>query len=142
VPTYKLRYHDGQLSTLSHRDGTRRWARTQRALLRIMKRHILADKAYYERHAARLNRRLADLHRAVAVPMLLFGDASAARNARNARLYLARCAAYGDPQRWLVAASFAPGPVRRLMVSLREGVRREGAAGLARRVLEAVRKRI
>jgi glycosyltransferase involved in cell wall biosynthesis len=142
VPTYKLRYHDGQLSSLTHRDAKHRWARTQRSLLRVMKRHILADKAYYERHGARLNRRLADLHRAAAVPMLLFSDASAARNARNARLYLARCAAYGHPQWWLIAASLAPGSIRRLLVSLREGVRREGIAGLARRILKAVGKRI
>ena len=71
VPTYKLRYHDGQLSTTARSDGRAVWLRKQRVLLRVMKRHILSDQAYYERHRARLDRRLADLHRAVAVPMML-----------------------------------------------------------------------
>ena len=144
IPTYKLRYHDGQLSSMAHRDARHRWVRTQRSLLRVMKRHILADRAYYERHKARLDARLADLHRAVAVPMLLLGehDARGARYARYARRYLARCAAYGSPQPALVVASFAPGPARRMAVSIFEGARKDGASGLARRILRAVRKRL
>src|SRR5204862_7973924 len=71
VPTYQLRYHHGQISTTARSDGRAVWLRTQRVLLRVMKRHMLADPAYYQRHKARLDRRLADLHRAVAVPMLL-----------------------------------------------------------------------
>lgn len=144
LPTYKLRYHDGQLSSLAHRDAKYRWLRTQRSLLRVMKRHIFGDRTYYERHRARLDRRLADLHRAVAVPMLLLGeyDSRGARHARYARRYLARCAKYGSPQPWLVAASFAPGPLRRLAVSIGEGVRREGVSGLARRIGNALRRRV
>jgi glycosyltransferase involved in cell wall biosynthesis len=144
VPTYKLRYHEGQLSSMAHRDATYRWLRTQRSLLRVMKRHILADRTYYERHKTRLDRRLADLHRAVAVPLLLLGghDASGRRYARYARLYLARCAAYGHPEQALVAASFAPGPVRRFAVSIIEGVRKEGLSGLAARVRKAIRARV
>jgi len=144
VPTYKLRYHEGQLSSGAHRDTTYRWARTQRSLLRIMKRHILADRAYYERHKPRLERRLADLHRAVAVPLLLLGHQHAfgQRYARYARRYLSRCASYGRPEPALVLASFAPGPIRRPIVSIYEGVRKEGLAGFARRIVNVIRKRL
>jgi glycosyltransferase involved in cell wall biosynthesis len=143
VPTYKLRYHDDQLSSMVHSDAKFRWARTQRSLLRVVKRHILADEAYYQRHRTRLDRRLADLHRAVAVPMLLLGerDTFASRYARHARRFLARCSKYGHPQRALYAASFAPGPVRRMVVSIIEGVRRYGAAAVAGRALKAIRAR-
>ena len=143
VPTYKLRYHEGQLSSMAHRDAKRRWLRTQRSLLRVMKRHIFADRAYYERHKTRLDRRLADLHRAVAVPMLLLDEhhTVGSRYAKYARRYLARCSAYGHPQPALLTASFAPGPVRRLAVSIIEGLRKEGLSGLARRIRKGIRAR-
>jgi hypothetical protein len=132
VPTYKLRYHVGQISTTVREDGKANWLRKQRVLLRVMKRHILADQAYYQRHRARLDRRLADLHRAVAVPMLLIDDSTASRHPypRYARLYLRRCRRHGHPQRMLYAASFAPGAVRRLMVTIVERVRIDGVAAV------------
>ena len=125
VPTYKLRYHEGQISTTARSDGKYVWMRKQRILLRVIKRHILADAAYYERHRARLDRHLAHLHRAVAVPMLLLnGHARGDRRyGRYARLYLSRCQAYGTPAIGLYAASFAPGPVRRFLVTVIERVR-------------------
>ena len=143
VPTYMLRYHDDQLSSMVHSDAKFRWVRTQRSLLRVVKRHILADQAYYQRHKARLDRRLADLHLAVAIPMLLLGerDSFGSRYARYARRFLARCSAYGHPRRMLYAASFAPGPIRRTVVTIVEGVRKEGAAAVAGRALKATRGR-
>jgi glycosyltransferase involved in cell wall biosynthesis len=126
VPTYSLRYHDGQISTTARNDGKYVWMRKQRVLLRVIKRHILADGNYYERRRARLDEHLAHLHRAVAVPlMLLSGSAAAeARYGRYARLYLSRCRAYGYPALALYAASFAPGPVRRTLVTIIEHARR------------------
>ena len=142
IPTYKLRYHPGQLSSMAHSDATFRWVRTQRSLLRIVKRHILADQAYYQRHRQRLDRRLADLHRAVAVPMLLLGNNSWGRRyARYARRFLGRCSTYGHPQHTLFAASFAPPALRRTVVATLEGVNKEGVAGLARRALKKIRTR-
>jgi glycosyltransferase involved in cell wall biosynthesis len=140
VPTYKLRYHGGQLSNTSQRDGKARWVRTQRHLLRVVKRHILADQSHYERNRTRLDRRLSDLHRSVAIPMLLMPDGGARgeRYARHARLYLARCSRYGHPQRALYAASMAPGPIRRAIVSVIETVRKEGIAAVARRALKTL----
>lgn len=140
VPTYKLRYHAGQPSTTIRSDGTAVWLRKQRVLLRVMKRHILADRDYYDRHRGRLDRRLADLHRAVAIPMMLVtaGPATGGRYRRGARLYLARCRRLGHPQRALYAASYAPGIVRRLAVAVIERVRTEGVAAALGRAAAAV----
>ena len=143
VPTYKLRYHEAQISSTARSDGIFVWIRKQRALLRLIKRHALADPAYHRRHRKRLDRHLADLHRAVAVPMMLLGPGNAAgrryaKYARYSRLYLARCREFGYPQRALYAASFTPGPVRRVVVAIIEGVRRDGVAGLISRALGAM----
>lgn len=126
VPTYKLRYHDGQVSTTARSDGKYVWMRKQRILLRVIKRHVMADRAYYERHRERLDRHLAHLHRAVAVPLLLLSGSPAAeaRYGRYARLYLSRCRAYGSPAHALHVASFTPGVMRRLLVTIIERARR------------------
>jgi hypothetical protein len=144
VPTYKLRYHDGQLSSMWRSDGKLRWARQQRHLLRVLKRHILADRGYYELHQRRLDRRLADLHRAAAVPMMLLGDDDGRgdRSARYARLYLARCAGYGHPERALYAASFAPASVRRGGVTIIESLRKEGVTAVVARTLKFLTRRL
>ena len=144
VPTYKLRYHTGQISTMARRDGMFVWIRKQRALLRVVKRHALADPAYYQRHRERLDRHLVDLYRGVAVPMMLLGEGNSAgrryeRYARYARLYLARCGDYGSPQRALYAMSFMPGPVRRMAVRIIEDIRRDRLATLVKR---AIRRRL
>jgi len=141
VPTYKLRYHDGQISTTARSDGKYVWQRKQRTLLRVVKRHVLADQAYYQRHKKRLDWHLADLHRAVAVPMMLLGGGAVGnRYARYSRLYLARCRDYGSPERALYAASFAPGPVRRAAVTIIEGVRKDGLAAVAGRAVTFIVK--
>jgi glycosyltransferase involved in cell wall biosynthesis len=125
VPTYQLRYHPGQVSGTSGPDGTYRWIRKQQILLRVVKRHALADEAYYRAHRPGIDRHLAHLHRAVAVPLLLQRDRARARNryVRYARLYLARCARYGHPARALQVAAAAPAPLRRMAVQAVETVR-------------------
>src|SRR4029078_11138767 len=142
VPTYKLRYHHGQISPPARSDGRAVWLRKQRVLLRVMKRHILADPAYYERHRTRLDRRLADLHRAVAVPMLLAhaGTPAGDRNARNARLYLRRCRQYGHPERTLMALTIVPSRMRAFALQVTEGLRQAGVGGFGARAFDAVRR--
>jgi glycosyltransferase involved in cell wall biosynthesis len=144
VPTYLLRYHEGQLSTTVREDGRAVWLRKQRVLLHVMKRHILSDQAYYDRHRARLDRRLSDLYRSVAVPMMLVsaGPATRGRYRRGARLYLDRCRRHGHPQWALYAASFAPAIVRRRTVALIEGVRTEGVAAAFGRVATVLLRRL
>lgn len=125
VPTYKLRFHDGQISSTSGKDGHHVWLRKQQELLRLVKRQVLADGRYYEEHRAHLDRCLSRLHRAVAVPMML-SDVPLARSrvySRRARKHLARCAQlkHAHPALWCL--TFAPAAVRRFAVSVIETVR-------------------
>jgi glycosyltransferase involved in cell wall biosynthesis len=122
VPTYKLRYHPGQITSMEGSRGRYLWLRKQQELLRLVMRHALQDRDYYERHRARVDRHLAHLHRAVAVPMMLMTDAHAAYG-RRARVYLARCAAYGHPHRMLWLTTFASPAVQRLAASVAETAR-------------------
>ncbi len=125
VPTYRLRYHEGQVSTTAGPDGTPVWMRKQQILLRVVKRHALADRDYYERHREPIDRHLAHLHRAVAVPMLLSRDSASRsrRYLRYARRHLRRAAWYGHPARALQLALFSPEPIRRFVVSGVESLR-------------------
>ena len=125
VPTYKLRYHPGQISTTAGANGRYVWARKQQCLLRIIRRHALADAAYYSAHRRQIDRHLAQLHRAVAIPLMLCDSSSTQRRyyARRARKHLARCWRYGRPQLGLWLLTFTPGTIRRFAVSLVEVLR-------------------
>jgi glycosyltransferase involved in cell wall biosynthesis len=144
VPTYKLRYHPDQISTTAGRNGRAVWLRKQRELLRVMKRHIVADPDYYEKHKLRLERRLAELHRAVAVPLLLADESTPSRHrsGRAARVYLERCRRLGHRAPGLWLASFAPPALRRLAVTIVEDVRLEGVSGLLRRAINRLRRKL
>jgi hypothetical protein len=125
VPTYKLRYHPGQISSTAGERGRYVWTRKQQCLLRIVRRHATADPAYYAAHRGRLDRQFAHLHRAIAIPLLL-GEGSPARSrdlARRARKHLARAWRYGHRHAGLWLLSFAPGRARRLGVGLVEYAR-------------------
>jgi glycosyltransferase involved in cell wall biosynthesis len=125
VPTYKLRYHPGQLSTTHRVDGNYIWIRKQQSLLRVIKRHSLADPVYYASHRARIDRHLARLHRAVAVPLMIFpGPSSRNRNyVRRARRYLAGCRRYGRREAALSVISYMPGPLRHVATAALERMR-------------------
>jgi glycosyltransferase involved in cell wall biosynthesis len=138
VPTYKLRYHPGQISSTSGKDGRRVWLRKQQELLRVVKRQMLADDAYYQQHRAHLEHSLSNLHRAVAVPLMV-ADVPAHRSrvyARRARKHLARCAELKNAYPTLWCLTFAPAAVRRFGVSLVEYGRGLSRRWLANRVLQ------
>jgi hypothetical protein len=101
------------------------WIRKQRILLRVIKRHAFADRAYYELNRARLDAHLAHLHRAVAVPLLLSRPRGRRISfGRRERAYLAGGVRFGrrDWPLWLL--SYSPPLVRRLGVSMVEKVRK------------------
>jgi glycosyltransferase involved in cell wall biosynthesis len=126
LPTYKLRYHPGQVSTTARTDGGYVWLRKQQGLLRIVKRHALSDPSYYESRRRTIDVQLARLHRAAAVPLLLYGSGTRAtrrRYARRARPYLRQCRENGRPEPLLWLLSFSPGPIRRLGVTIIEKLR-------------------
>jgi glycosyltransferase involved in cell wall biosynthesis len=121
IPTYKLRYHQGQMSNASSPRGGYVAIRKQQSLLRAVKRHALQDTHYYVTHKKPIDARLARLHRAVAIPMLAYdGDRARLQISctRRARVYLAGCRRYGlrTPVLWYL--SFSPRIVRRLAFGL------------------------
>ena len=127
VPTYRLRYHPRQLSTTRKANGKYVWIRKQQSLLHVTRRHALANRDGNGLRRASVDERLAHLHRAVAVPLMLFDGGTAAtrkRFARRARKYLARCADLGHPEPGLLWLSHLPGPLRRLGVTLVQTLRR------------------
>lgn len=125
VPTYQLRYHDAQESGGSGAAGTFRWMRKQQILLRVVRRHALADADYYRAHRPAIDHQLAHLHRAAAVPMLLQPPrASAPRRYRRCAVgHLRRAAAYGHPSRLLELAALMPSPLRHVAVRSLQSLR-------------------
>lgn len=125
VPTYKLRFHAGQISSTSGTDGHHVWLRKQQELLRLVKRQMFADGLYYQAHRARLDRCLSRLHRAVAVPLMLANVPRPKSRvySRRARMHLARCAQLRHSYPTLWCLTFAPVALRRFAVSLIEAAR-------------------
>ena len=128
VPTYKLRYHAQQISTTRKPRGGKVAIRIQRDLLRVARHHLLRDAQFYSRHRERIDRHLARLCRAAAVPLLSYAGGTAHEDShypRRARRYLAKCRDYGQGEPLLYAMSFSPHLVRRLafkLMSVRAGL--------------------
>jgi hypothetical protein len=125
IPIYKLRYHAGQISTTKGERGARNAIKKQRDLLQVLKDHGLRDKDYYQQHRKAIDRQLARLHRAVAIPLLSYSQGSSHQNKhypKRARKYLQKCSALGQPECYLWLLSFLPHFWRRLgFLALRLG---------------------
>jgi len=121
VPSYAIRYHADQISTMVGPRAPWILIRKQQGLLRVLRAHGLRDAATYAMHAARIDRQVARLCRAVAVPMLGYDSGSRHRRRslpRRARTYLGFAAARGYPQWLLMAASWLPHALRRALMKL------------------------
>ncbi len=110
-PTYKLRYHPGQVSSRAGAGGGLNAVKLQRGLLRVARVHGLRDRRYYDANRARVDALIARLCRAAAVPLIAYGGAG--RHARKyfprrARRYLAWSARHGQPMRLLRLVSYLP----------------------------------
>jgi glycosyltransferase involved in cell wall biosynthesis len=121
VPTYKLRYHVGQISTTRRPQGGKVAIRIQRDLLRVARHHLLGDPAYYLSNRRRVDSQIARLCRAAAVPLMSY-DAGTDHENRwypvRARRYLERCALHGKREALLYALTYAPHLVRRIAFKL------------------------
>ncbi|HWR97749.1 MAG TPA: glycosyltransferase family 2 protein [Candidatus Methanoperedens sp.] len=116
VPTYKLRYHSGQISTTFGPERGRIALRKQRDLLRVLVAHGVDDREYYVAHKSSMDRQQARLCRAIAIPMMSLCQGSPHEDKyfpRRARRYLCRCAVLGHPEWFLWLLSFAPHSLRR-----------------------------
>jgi glycosyltransferase involved in cell wall biosynthesis len=129
IPTYKLRYHPDQISTTEGARGRDNNIKKQRELLQIFRVHGLRDEEYYQQHARAVDKQLARLYRAVAIPLLSYGTGSPYQNKyypKRARKYLGKCARPGKKQCFLWSLSFLPHYLRRLgfaIFSIRQRLR-------------------
>jgi glycosyltransferase involved in cell wall biosynthesis len=117
VPTYKLRYHPGQISTTANADGTYVALQKQHCLLRTVRHHIRRNPDYYELHREDLDLLLARLHRAVAIPLIsceLNGSRARTGYTGRARKHLARAWTLGRREPVLWTISLLPAAARRL----------------------------
>ena len=117
VPTYKLRYHSDQISTTRRPQGEKVAIRIQRDLLRVARHHLRADSDFYSRNRDKIDRQLAVLCRAVAVPLLSYDGGSRHENRTypiRARRYLEKCREFGQSERLLYAMTYSPHAIRRV----------------------------
>ncbi len=110
VPTYKLRYHDDQISTTRNKpNGTEILIKKYSNLIEIAERHGLKDRDFYSRNQAAVDKKLAALNRGLAITLMKNGGDGA-----RARRHLRGCAAYNQPERLLWFLSLAPPVLRKL----------------------------
>jgi glycosyltransferase involved in cell wall biosynthesis len=114
VPTYKLRYHTGQISTTAQKHGLDITIEKQKTVLQIVETHGLKDAGYYAGHKQAMDKRLAALHKALAIPLM-----SKRGEARSARSHLQACATYGYPEKELQLLTFLPYDLRRIALKVR-----------------------
>jgi len=121
VPTYKLRYHPGQVSGTAGAEGGLNAVKLQRGLLRVARRHGLHDPAYYASNRERVDALIARLCRAAAVPLIAYGGPGRHRQKyfpRRARCYLRWCARHGHPHTMLKLVSYWPTLAKRIYFRL------------------------
>ena len=118
VPTYVLRYHEGQVSTTRRPDGPAVLVEKQRQLLRVVERHGLHDHDYYRAHRKDVDVTLGGLHRALGIALMANpGNEAAAR----ASFSQSRC--YGKRVSLLWLMSFLPVVPRRVALKLHDLLR-------------------
>lgn len=115
VPTYQLRYHPGQISTTMRADGAAVFVERQRQLLRVVERHGVQDRHYYQGHKANVDAAMRKLHRDLGVALMCHpGHEVEARAIFRAGLR------YGlsVPGLWIL--TFLPNLVRRVVMKVQE----------------------
>ena len=121
IPTYKLRYHPNQVSTLRNPIGGLVNIRKQRDLLLVTKYHTKFNKSYYRNNKVSVDMQLAKLCKAVAIPLLSnqTGSKSADKKcSKHARKYLSECIIYGKKEYLLLFMTYMPHLVRRTYFKL------------------------
>jgi hypothetical protein len=113
IPTYKLRYHPEQVSTLDIPNRSRVAVQLQNDLLRVTEFHGKRDQAYYAKNKARVDKQLARLSRAVAIPLMGYGGDNI-----GARQYLQKCKLHNHPEHFLFVLTYMPHIIRRIGLKL------------------------
>jgi len=109
VPTYKLRYHDAQISTIGNKlNGTEILIKKYTHLIEIAEKHGLNDKDYYSLNKAIVDKKLGKLNKALALTLI-----KTSKDTMRARKHLRGCAVYNKPEYLLWALSLSPYILRR-----------------------------
>jgi len=111
IPTYKIRFHPGQISESGPNSSLQKVIEKQDALLRVVKRRAQAEERYFRGKEDLVSRRLCSLHKAVAIPLMTTSD-----GAKVAREHLAACASYGHRALFLKVISVLPHLFRRIAI--------------------------
>lgn len=110
VPTYKLRYHDGQLSTTRDKsNGSEILIKKHINLIEIAEKHGLNDRNYYSRNKSAVDKKLGGLNKALAITLMKTG-----KNAKRAQKYLRGCAKHNKPEYLLWFLTLTPYILRRI----------------------------
>lgn len=123
IPTYKLRYHPGQISITHGTAGTKNAIKKQRNLLHVTKLYALNDEEYYAAHKENIDTQLAALYRAVAIPLISYKSNNKHKTKyypRRARAYLNGCKQHHKPQYLLLFLSYLPHIFRRISFKIME----------------------
>ena len=121
LPTYQLRYHDGQISTTKRTDGPLVFVSKQRQLLEIVERHGVRDTAYYQAHKGMVDTTMGKLHRALGIALMCYPGHEA-----EARAIFLEGWRYGLSVPGLWVLTFLPSLVRRLVMKLRNVIAQVG----------------
>ncbi len=116
IPTYKLRYHPGQVTSNLGQRGARVALKKQQDLLRVLRVHAATEPSYYRAHKQQLDDALGRLARAAAIPLMTFGAGTRHQGAcypRRARAYLRFAANHGRRFPILTLLTYTPELVRR-----------------------------
>lgn len=121
LPTYQLRYHDGQISTTKRRDGPLVLVNKQRQLLEIVERHGVQDAAYYQSHKSVIDATMGRLHRALGIALMCYPGHEA-----DARAIFLEGRRYGLSVQGLWILTFIPSLARRVVMKVRESITQVG----------------
>jgi len=113
VPTYKLRYHNTQISESTNNDGINLVISKQESMLKIGEKFGVNDSEYYSKNRERVDKRIAAMHKFLAVPLMTAG-----KEPVRARHHLEKCGYYGHPERLLRLITYCPYIVRRICIKL------------------------
>ena len=110
VPTYKLRYHEDQISTTRDKvNGTEILINKHLNLIEIAERHGLHDEDYYSENKAAVDKKLGGLNKAFAVMLMKSGECT-----KRARKHLRSSAKHHRPAYLLMLLTLAPSMLRRV----------------------------
>jgi glycosyltransferase involved in cell wall biosynthesis len=119
VPTYQHRYHAEQISTTRRSDGPAVLVEKQRHLLRVVERHGVQDRSYYQQHRASIDAAMGKLHRALGIALMCDPGHDV-----EAREHFQTSALYGLPSHGYKMLTFVPSLVRRIVMKLNRMIQR------------------